>query len=533
MEVAGTLLLGLGLFFNGLTLLQSRLKEFSSSRFRSLVGRFVAPEWKAMIFGFVSGAVMQSSSASVAILASLSVTGMLSVRQTFPIIAGFNVGNCLLVFLATIDINIAVLFLAGLSGIGMHFATRDQVRKVFAMLFGLGLIFFSIALMKRGVTPLAHERWFIDAMTLSHESPLLSIGVGIGLGFIAQSSSVVAMVAISLVTANLLTVPQALTITYGAALGSNLFKVILGSSFTGSSRQLIRFQNLFNFLGATAMIALHYTELHLQIPLVIALLNQLSASPSTQVAYAFLLFNLVAAMLVTIGRSPIHRWLERLFPAGLEEELSRPQFLLQVQPEDADTAMELLWREQHRELTQIGNYFRTLGENYEGPSLSARSEAIHQLGRHVATAARDIMSLDMMPHSARRLGYLQTRQTILGELSDSTQEAVETIRIARTRPMIASLASQTHESLEGLMILMEGSLTAKDQDARSLVLRFCSDRGLALGNLGDTYLTIDASISANDREIVLNLATVVEKTVWLLRRLLRMGVSVDEPRIAG
>lgn len=531
MVVVGTLLFALGLFFTGLNQLGSQLKELGASRFRTLVTRFTTPEWKALLFGFVSGALMQSSSAAAVIFASMSATGIMPVRKAFPIIAGFNVGNCLLVFLAVINIDVAVLYLAGVAGIGLNFAKKAKARKLFATLLGLGLIFYSITLMKSGVKPLEHEPWFTEAMVVSHNSPTLSVVVGMVLGFIAQSSSVVAMIATSLVSTELLTMPQALIIIYGAAIGSNLFKIILGSTFTGSARQLIRFQNTFNFSGAMAMIALFYLETYLHVPLVMALLERLSHHTGTQVAIAFLLFNVVATILVTVFRPQILRWFDRTLPPSIEEQLSRPKYLLDVDPEDAETAMELLWREQNRELSQIGDYFRTLRSSNSEPALPARTEALHQLGRRVATSARAIMCLNLNQQLLRRLGFFQTRQTILGELSDAAQEAVESIRRARQTPTLVSLASHMHETLETLVKAVERECEAPDEQARQKLLLECKDPGPAVERLWETYLANGATVSTAEREQVLHLTSVVQKNVWLLRRLLRMGTSPDGPRL--
>jgi Na+/phosphate symporter len=58
------------------------------------------------------------------------------------------------------------------------------------------------------------------------------------LGFIAQSSTAVALVAIGLAKATILTGPQTFLFMYGAAIGSTLFKAMLGQGFRGTSQQL-------------------------------------------------------------------------------------------------------------------------------------------------------------------------------------------------------------------------------------------------------------------------------------------------------
>ncbi|HVU39043.1 MAG TPA: Na/Pi symporter, partial [Opitutales bacterium] len=112
---------GLGLFFTGLTQLGVSLKQIASHRFRVLVRRYAHPRWKALLFGLASGTLMQSSSAALMILASLAATGLIAVREAFPILAAFNVGDTVLIFIATFDVRGAALVMTGVTAILLYF----------------------------------------------------------------------------------------------------------------------------------------------------------------------------------------------------------------------------------------------------------------------------------------------------------------------------------------------------------------------------------------------------------------------------
>ena len=527
LEGLGEFILGLGLFFTGLSLLGTNLKQIGSRRFRGLVNRYARPRWKALLFGLGSGMVLQSSSAVLMILSSLATTGLISVGDAFPIVTGFNVGNTLLVFLVVFDIRVAAMYVAGLAGVMLFFRKGEVSRHVFGILLGLGLIFYSISEMKLGVQPMEGERWFTAAMELGRNWPILATLIGLGLGFTMQDSTIVAMIAVSLVSAKVLGMPAALMLVYGAAIGSNLFKSLLGSAFTGSARQLIRFQNIYNFFGASLFIGLFYVETYLHVPLVMALITRLSPDAFTQVAIAFFLFKLTSAVMMTTFHAQVTAWLNLKLPKSVAEELSALKYLSGLPPEDATTELELLRREQLRELDQIAAFFTTLRGEYRGPTLDQRHAAFQLLGKEVSHAGQGIMTLQMDESEAMQLAYYQNRQTIIGELAVATAEVIQAIQAARGRPGL-ELASQTQEALEFLLISVGEDLESTDPEVRQTLFNLCADRGPMMDKLRKTYLQQNGALTMEDRSAVLSLTTGVERCVWLLRRLVAMSAAESE-----
>ena len=353
LEIIGKTVLGLGLLFTGIQMLTSGLRQTGSRQFRMLATRFVSTRTRAVLFGLGSGAVMQSTSAAAMILASLISSGGLNVPQAISVLNGFNVGNCALLFIVSLNVSVGVMFLVGLCGIAMYLEKDERARTYFLIGLGLGLILFGIEMMTAGVKPLRQEAWFAGAMELARDYSLLSILAGAALGFIVQSSTVVALVAIGLVRENILPAQQAFLLTYGAAVGSALFKMLLGAAFRGVSRQLVRFGNIFNIFGAAVFILLYYVEVNLHIPLVMALLDASRLDLGNQVAVVFVLFNLTSSMFFIAIDGPLTRWLARSLPPSEEEGLSHPRYLSEFQPQDPDTGLGLIHLEQTRELEQI------------------------------------------------------------------------------------------------------------------------------------------------------------------------------------
>lgn len=521
-EIIGKILLGLGLMFTGVQLLSTGLKQLNSRRFRKVATRVVSSRLKALLFGMGSGVIMQSTSAALMILASLITSGLINVSQAIAILTGFSVGNTILLFFVTLHIEAAVTFVVGVCGIALYFSKTDKYRNSFLIGMGLGLIFFGIEIMTAGVKPLRQEEWFTGAMTFSISYPFLSIIAGMLLGFIAQSSTAVALVAIGLAKANILTGPQTFLFMYGAAIGSTMFKAMLGQGFRGTSQQLVRFVNMFNIFGATVFILLYYIEVYFHVPLVMALLNYLTPALDNQASIVFLLFNLTSATFFTIINKPLAGWLARKSPPSEEEGLAQPKYLLDFQPEDPESGLELIGLEQTREFEQIAALFASARENYEGADLASRYEAFNTLSREVTDATETLAAMPMHRQTAKDHAYYQTRQTILGQIAESVTDGVKTIINTRKNPVLERLSTSCMESLDFFINLALEAQKSNTPEDITMFKNLSSGNSPAMERVRKEYINSDDLISAKDKGGMLDLTIITEKIIWLLNRLISL-----------
>ena len=101
----GAILLGFAVLMVGMSMMSdsvSGLKE--SESFKSILTMFENPIL-GVIAGLILTAIVQSSSASVGILQSLTVTGAISFGAAIPIIMGQNIGTCVTAMLSSIGAN--------------------------------------------------------------------------------------------------------------------------------------------------------------------------------------------------------------------------------------------------------------------------------------------------------------------------------------------------------------------------------------------------------------------------------------------
>lgn len=119
------------------------MKQMTGRRFRSWVARATGNAFASAMVGVIAGIVTQSSNAVTFIVVSLVTSGMVVMRRALPVLAWANVGTSLLVFLATLDIHLAVLYLLGVVGFCHYFGLNDndRYRHLVGALFGVGMLF--------------------------------------------------------------------------------------------------------------------------------------------------------------------------------------------------------------------------------------------------------------------------------------------------------------------------------------------------------------------------------------------------------
>lgn len=95
-KTVGDICIGFGILFIGLINMTGSVKGFASSPvFMDLLAKFSTSPILGIISGLVLTVIVQSSSATVAMLQSLSATGAMDFSAVYPIIMGINIGTCI------------------------------------------------------------------------------------------------------------------------------------------------------------------------------------------------------------------------------------------------------------------------------------------------------------------------------------------------------------------------------------------------------------------------------------------------------
>lgn len=106
----GEILLGFGILFFGMDVMKDAMSPLKENEaFNTMILSIGSGTWFGTLKGFLLGltitAVVQSSSATTAILVALATKGSLPIEAAFPILLGTNVGTCVTAMLSSMGAN--------------------------------------------------------------------------------------------------------------------------------------------------------------------------------------------------------------------------------------------------------------------------------------------------------------------------------------------------------------------------------------------------------------------------------------------
>jgi phosphate:Na+ symporter len=513
---------GVGIFFAGMYLLAENLKKLTGSRFRRTVAAWTKSLWAGILWGFAAGAVMQSTSAITFIIVSMLGSGLLTVESGLAILVGANVGATIVVVIATLDIHLFVLVILGVAGLSFAIDRTASARSLLLAVFGIGLVFLGLSMLQQGVGPLANEPWVRDLMASAGSSYLLIFAIAAILTFVTQASTSIALLSITLASAGVLSFEQCVMAIYGLNVGSSVLTFVLSSGLKGRLRQVAMFQVAFNFVAAFLMLPLFYLEVFAHVPLVIALVKQLSNDQSLQLAYVMVVFNVGGAMVLAVLIRPAARLLGRLYPPRPEENDAQPQYIYDQAVQEPETALDLVSREQQRlagYLPHLLDIARTAPKDATA-AIARRREVTAGLALAVDEFLERLGETQLVPSAYERLNQALNVQRILEGLSETLADLARAVVDSGANPTTRRLTGSVVEGLDAVLLTMVDAMGPGGADDRALLRRMSGDRGALMRRLREEYLESDANLAAADKMTILTLTNLTERASWLISRLI-------------
>ena len=536
MDLIASLLGGLGLFLVGMKAVGANLQQLAGRRMRVVVAQATRGPIASAASGILLGGLTQSSNAVTFIAISMAQAGILTQRRAMPIVAFANVGTAGLVLLATVDIRLAVLWLIGVVGFmsALNLDRGGRMKPVLGALLGLGLLFLGLDLMKTGALPLRDlslTRSVVEGDALGGFGLILPFIVGALITLVAQSSSTVTILAMTLNAAGLVSFDQAALSVYGASVGSGGAVLLLSSSLSGAARRLAVYQALVKAGGVALFLLLFLLERLGGFPAVLAMTEAIASDSQSRIGWLFLLLQLGSALLVAPFGTAMEKLLVRLSPETPSEALSRPHYLYDKALADPPTALDLVALEQSRLLDRLPGLVDPLRAEPEqaGTSRAALLVAGEALERSVAAFLTEVLARgcgrDQLDRAvaleAAATGLTALRQT-LGEFGDSVEACRD-----RATPALLNVLQQLAESLHLLLGQLAAVAASGDAEDAAQLLALTADRSEMMDGLRRRVARADPDLAYGGQDLLFRATAQFERAVWLTRRQALMLASAD------
>ncbi|MBK1716973.1 Na/Pi cotransporter family protein [Thiocystis violacea] len=243
------LLGGLALFLYGMEKMTDGLKAAAGKQMNGLLAKLTGHPVLGAITGAIVTAVIQSSSVTTVLVVGFVSAGLMTLVQSVGVIFGANVGTTVTAQIVAFNTT-ALAFPLIAIGFGMSFLWKQGVARHYgAMLMGLGLIFYGMAVMGAAMSPLRTHEGFAGVLQ-SLQSPFLGMLAGAAFTALVQSSSATIGLAVVMATQGLLSLPAGIAILFGAKIGTGITAVLAAIGKPQDAKRAAAVHVLFNVLGA-------------------------------------------------------------------------------------------------------------------------------------------------------------------------------------------------------------------------------------------------------------------------------------------
>lgn len=258
------LLGGFAIFLFGMKTMSDALQQRGGDQIRDLLKVITGHPFFAVLTGFATTSVIQSSSATTVMVVSLVHAQLLDLTAAIGVIMGANVGTTITAWLVALfgfKMDIATFALPAIAlSLPFRFSKRQKLKEFSAILFGFGLLFIGISEMKEAVSGLNQTtetfQFVSNLANLGYTSILLFVLFGAVLTVMVQSSSAAMAMTITLAFNGWIPYHIACAIVLGENIGTTVTAFLASIEMSAEAKRAARAHMLFNLFGVLWMLIL-------------------------------------------------------------------------------------------------------------------------------------------------------------------------------------------------------------------------------------------------------------------------------------
>jgi hypothetical protein len=198
-----------------------------------------------------------------------------------------------------------------------------------------------------------------------------------------------------------------------------------------------------------------------------------------------------------------------------------PQYVSLDATGDAETAIDLLEREQMRVLTNTRRYLPLARPGVPQTAASNASALRRSFG--VLFREIDHFHIVLVGHhvdatTSARLGNVHGREKLLELIEDSLFQMTETLHAVARSPKLESPLTSIIDALDFLLMFSADAARTLDRGRAELVFDLTSDRGEMMAGMRSMHFAPEQALTTDERALLLRVTHLFERTVWMLQR---------------
>ena len=263
------LLGGVALFLFGMSLMGEGLKKVAGNRMELVLYRLSSTPVRGVFLGTGVTAIIQSSSATSAMVVGFVNSGMMKLSQALPVIEGALIGTSITGWIlclsslqgagwVTILSASTLAAIVAVAGIILRMFSKKQIRRhAGEIMLGFSVLMFGMQTMSGAVEPLMESATFIELMT-SFSHPLIGILVAAVFTAILQSASAAIGILQALSMTGAISFAVAWPMILGIGIGSAAPVLLSAIGAKSDGRRVALLFLLIELIAATVFAVLYY-----------------------------------------------------------------------------------------------------------------------------------------------------------------------------------------------------------------------------------------------------------------------------------
>jgi phosphate:Na+ symporter len=335
-------------------------------------------------------------------------------------------------------------------------------------------------------------------------------------------------IAVTMTSAGILSLDQTLMIVMGSNLGSGFGTYLLARNLSGTGRQLALIQLWVKAIGVLLILPWLLLEIHVELPGIKQYSAQLSPDLPHRVALVYLLLQLASAAVVSASGRTFENLSRKLCPPKPTEALSKPIYLYEQAIDEAETALDLVEKEQARLIGLLPRLLDELRpdeieeEPFQGRELY---EACASVAHQCEVFIDRLMGHPQSHQTMERLMNIRSRNELLNHLQDGCRNLLELLEANFPESIALSLRHNLVEGLCTVLMVLEDAVQESATTEHRLLLTLTSDRSSIMKNLRESLIKAENGLDIESQSKLLPATSLFERLIWLINR---YGVLLNE-----
>ncbi|QCK13687.1 Na/Pi cotransporter family protein [Mangrovivirga cuniculi] len=376
----------LGIFIYGMKVMSEGIQNLAGDQLKNILGYMTSNRLGGVVTGFVTTSLIQSSSATTVMIVSFVNAGLLTLRQAIGVIMGANIGTTVTAVIITFfgfkfsisDYTLAIIAIS----LPLMFSKRNEYKSLGDFLFGFGILFMGLDLLKNSVPDLQQNpealEWIQNVSDMGYGSVLLFIVIGTLITIVVQSSSAAMAITLIMCDQGWITFDIAAALVLGENIGTTITANIAATVGNLYAKRAARAHFIFNIFGVIWMLLLYYPFLNLVDHIMVNWFQQPSPFVAVKsVTWALtlfhILFNITNTFLLIWFVNQIEKVVVRLTPAKATAE-AEEEFRLSYIGSEVMRTPEFSLIEVHKELSRFGAITRKMFTKLKDQQQSAKTK---------------------------------------------------------------------------------------------------------------------------------------------------------------